>query len=358
MTKTRRGFLRDSVMAGAAVPLLSVAETALSQTVSPAMPTARAKAFMALFDLKYPIVQAPAGGAELAAAISNAGGLGHIALWGGTQDTAAHNVSNLRKETGRPFVVNYVLSFEPRSLPAALDAGAPIVQFSWGMPTKESVAAIRKANARFGVQIGTAIGARAAVDAGAAYLVAQGQEAGGHVQSSIPLFELLPLALKEAGDVPVLVAGGITTGRALRNALLAGAAGTIMGTRLMATQESSAHDEYKKALVKAHAADAAMSVCYSDGWPAATHRTLRNGTLNRWEAAGCPAPGKRPGEGDVVATRADGTKVLRYGIATPSRGLEGTLTDLAMYAGQGVSDVRDIPPVRDLLARIWSECCS
>jgi nitronate monooxygenase len=358
MTKTRRRFLRDSVMAGAAVPLLGAARRAQAQTASRAMPTARTKAFMALFDLKYPIVQAPAGGADLAAAVSNAGGLGHIPLWGGTQDAAAQNVSNLRKQTSRPFVVNYVLSFEPRSLPSALDAGAPVVQFSWGIPTRESVAAIRKANAKFGVQVGTAIGARAAVNAGAAYLVAQGQEAGGHVQSSIPLFELLPLVLKEAGDVPVLVAGGITTGRALRNALLAGAAGTIMGTRLMATQESSAHDEYKKALVNAHAADAAMSVCYSDGWPAATHRTLRNGTLNGWEAAGCPPPGKRPGEGDVVATRANGTRVLRYSIATPSRGLEGTVTDLAMYAGQGVGDVRDVPPVKELLARIWAECCS
>lgn len=356
--KTRRRFLRDGVVAGAAVPLFGIANSAQSQTISPAMPTARAKAFMALFDLKYPIVQAPAGGAELAAAVSNAGALGHIALWGGTQDTAAQNVSNLGKQTSRPFVVNYVLSFEPRSLPAALEAGAPIVQFSWGIPSRDSVTAIRKANARFGVQVATAMGARAAVDAGAAYLVAQGQEAGGHVQSSIPVSELLPLVLKEAGDIPVLVAGGITTGRAVKNALIAGAAGTIMGTRLMATQESSAHDEYKKALVNAHAADAALSVCYSDGWPGATHRTLRNGTLNRWEAAGCPPPGKRPGEGDIVATRANGTKVLRYAIATPSRGLEGTVTDLAMYAGQGVGDVRDIPPVKTLLARIWSECCS
>jgi hypothetical protein len=48
---------------------------------------------------------------------------------------------------------------------------------------------------------------------------------------------------------------------------------------------------------------------------------------------------------------------LRYSIATPSRGLEGTVTDLAMYAGQGVGDVHDIPLVKDLLARIWSECC-
>ncbi len=358
MARTRRRFLKDSLLAGAAMPILGVAQAARAQTASPALPTVRAKGFMALFGLTYPIVQAPAGGADLAAAISNAGGLGHIALWGGTQDTAAENVSNLRKQTKRPFVVNYVLSFDPRSLPTALDAGAPIVQFSWGIPSKESVVAIRRAGAKFGVQVGTAIGARAAVDAGADYLVAQGNEAGGHVQSSTPIADLLPLVLHEAGNVHVLVAGGVSTGHALRARLLAGASGVVIGTRLMATEESSAHPDYKQALLQAHAPDAALSVCFQDGWPGATHRTLRNGTLERWEAAGCPPPGKRPGEGDVVATRANGTKVLRYGIATPSRGLEGTVTDLAMYAGQGVGEIHDIPPARDLLARIWSECVS
>jgi nitronate monooxygenase len=358
MANSRRQFLKDGMATSAALSLFGVPGSAATQTgpAHGAVATERADAFMALFGLRYPIVQAPAGGAELAAAISSAGGLGHIPLWGGTQETAGDNVRALRSQTKQSFAVNYVLSFEPRSLAAALDAGAPVVQFSWGSPRAESVAAIRKAGAKFGVQVGTALGARAALDAGAAYLVAQGNEAGGHVQSSTPLAELLPLVLKEAGRVPVIVAGGITTGLRLRSALMAGASGAVMGTRFMATQESSAHPEYKNALVKAHAADAVMSVCYQDGWPGATHRTLRNGTLNRWEAAGCPPPGKRPGEGDAVATRPNGTNVLRYSIATPSRGLEGTVTDLAMYAGGGVGDVKDLPPVRDLLARIWAEC--
>jgi nitronate monooxygenase len=354
MANSRRDFLRTTTMAGAAGLLTPDARA--GQRTSPAMPTERAKAFMALFGLRYPIVQAPAGGAELAAAISNAGGMGHIALWNGTQDSARGSVTSLRAQTAKPFVVNYVLTFEPRSLESALEAGAPVVQFSWGIPTAAMVSAVRKAGAKLGVQVGTPIAARAAVDAGAAYLVAQGNEAGGHVQSSTPLAELLPLVLKEAGDVPVLVAGGITTGQRLRAALIAGASGAIMGTRFMATQESSGHDDYKKALVRAQAVDAALSVCYGDGWPGATHRTLRNGTLDRWEAAGCPPPGKRPGEGDIVARRANGGGVMRYSIATPSRGLEGTVTDMAMYAGGGVGDVKDIPPVRDLLARIWAEC--
>jgi nitronate monooxygenase len=216
--------------------------------------------------------------------------------------------------------------------------------------------AIRKAGASFGVQVATPDGARAAVDAGAAYLVAQGLEAGGHVQSSTPLKDLLPKVLAEAGDVPVLVAGGISTGTHMRRAMLDGAAGVLMGTRFMATQESSAHAEYKNALMHSQAGDAALSVCFSDSWESATHRCLRNGTLTRWEAAGCPPKGRRPGEGDVVATGLNGRKAMRYSIALPQKDMTGTVTDLAMYAGQGVDDIKDIPTVEALLARMWAEC--
>ena len=78
----------------------------------------------------------------------------------------------------------------------------------------------------------------------------------------------------------------------------------------------------------------------------------------RWEAAGCPPAGKRPGERDVVATRPNGTQVIRYQYASPQRGYEGTVTDLAMYAGQSVEDVKDLPVARELIDRLWAECLS
>jgi nitronate monooxygenase len=351
---TRRTFLTTTA-AGLGASMIAPA-AAPAQTARQDLPTARVRAFMSRFALKYPVLQAPSGGHELAAAISNAGGIGAFALWRTSRDTARQNVEHMRTLTKKPFIVNYVLTFDPDSLPAAVDAGAPIVQFSWGIPNAASVGTIRNAGATFGVQVATPDGARAAVDAGAAYLVAQGVEAGGHVQSSTPLKDLLPRVLAEAREVPVLVAGGISTGAQMRQAMLDGAAGVLMGTRFIATQESSAHAEYKNALTHSKAGDAAMSVCFSDSWESATHRCLRNGTLTRWEAAGCPPKGRRPGEGDVVATGANGRSVLRYSLAPPQKDMTGTVTDLAMYAGQGVGDIKDIPTVEALLARIWAEC--
>lgn len=317
MAYSRRKFLTGAA-AGVGASLVGVPSGRSEQAPRADIPTPRAKALMEIFGLRYPIFQAPSGGADLASAISNAGGMGAIPLWRTSSEIARDSVTRLRGLTKQPFIVNYVLTFEPQSLPAAVDAGAPVVQFSWGVPAKATVSAIQRARAKFGVQVATAEGARAALDAGAAYLVAQGQEAGGHVQSSTPLHVILPKVLAEARDIPVLVAGGISTGAHLRTALLAGAAGALLGTRFMATQESNAHPEYKHALVQSNGADAALSVCFQDGWPAATHRTLRNGTLTRWEAAGCPPPGQRPGEGDVVATGPNGRERFAIRCRCPS----------------------------------------
>ena len=320
------------------------------------MPTPAASAFMARFGLRYPIMQAPYGGPVLAAAISNAGALGTVSLWVGTEETARERVQTMRQSTAQLFAVNYVLSFEPRSLPVALDAGAPVVHFSWGIPSATVVAMVRQRGAIFGVQVATVEGASSALDAGASYLVCQGVEAGGHVQSSTPLYELLPRVVERAKDTPVLAAGGITHGRDIRRALRAGASGVLIGTRFVATQESLAHPEYKAALVRAGATDTALSVCFQDGWPGALHRTLRNATLARWEAAGCPPVGQRPGEGDIVAHLADGSPVARYHFASPQRGVEGDVTDLALYAGASVGEITDLPPVADLIKRLWEEC--
>jgi nitronate monooxygenase len=282
--------------------------------------------------------------------------MGALALSGRTPEAARQAVINVRRQTERPFLVNYILTFDPQSLSAAVEAGAPVVQFSWGLPTKTHIAAVRSAGAKLGIQIGNVEGARAALDVSADYLVCQGIEAGGHVQSSTPLRDLLPSVLAEAQQTPVLAAGGIGNGRKIREVLLAGAAGAVLGTRFVATQESLAHPEYKNAIIRSHAKDTAFTVCFQDGWPGATHRALRNSTLIRWEAAGCPPVGKRPGEGDVVATRADGTRVLRYYLGSPDRDLQGSITDLAMHAGHSVDDVKDLPPARDLVGTLWAEC--
>jgi nitronate monooxygenase len=315
---------------------------------------------MAAFGLRYPIFCAGMGTVatpELAIAVSNGGGLGAIGASRAPSAVVRQRVSRTKSGTNRPFAVNYLLAFDPLTLPVALDAGAPIIQFAWGIPSAETVGAIRKAGAKMGIQISSVTGARHALDAGSDYLICQGTEAGGHVQATKGLYEVLPAVLEEAKTVPVVAGGGIANGVHIRHALLAGASGVLIGARFVATKEAGAHDEYKGAITRAKAADTVLTVCFQDGWPNAPHRVLRNRTLEMWEAAGCPPPGKRPGEGDILATNAiTGATKLRYSTRIPELGDRGAITELALLAGQGVDAIRDIPSAGELVARLWKEC--
>ncbi len=361
---TRREFIGTTVAASAAFAFSSVSGSDASPAPTTTLvPTQRSKELMALFGLKYPIFEAPHGARnttpELAIAVSKAGAMGALALTDHTPASARDAVSKVRAATKGAFFINYILEFPfesgAASLQAALDAGAPIVQFSWGLPPKEAISAIRAAGAKLGMQVTSKESAKAALDLGADYLVCQGTEAGGHVQATRGLYEALPNVLEEAKQKPVIAAGGIGNGEGIRKALLAGASAAMLGTRFVATIESNGHPAYKQAILAAHAQDTALTVCFQDGWPA-THRALRNRTFVLWDAAGCPPPGKRPGEGEVVATRPDGGKVLRYDYRSPYRGMEGAVTECAMYAGLSVDFVKDLPGAGELVERLWQEC--
>lgn len=361
MNPSRRRFL--GVAAGLGLAMTTARASAADDRQagkSKYAPPPKTQRLLSVFGLTYPIFQAPIGGSagpDLAIAVSSAGAMGAMALWPLSPDEARARVGRVRAATKNPFAVNYQLAFEPKSLQAALDAGAPIIQFSWGIPERNLVAAVRQAGAKLGIQVTSAESARAALDLGADYLVCQGTEAGGHVQAHSRLRETLPQVLDEAKETAVVAAGGIANGADIRTVLSAGAAAAMLGTRFVATLESFAHQEYKEALVQAEGAQTVLTVCFEGGWPNALHRVLRNGTFIRWEAAGCPPAGKRPGEGDVVAIRPDGRQVLRYAAPNPLRGFKGGhILDCPLYAGVGVSAVRDIPAAGDLVHRLWKEC--
>jgi len=360
MSPTRREVIKTALTVGVMPEVVgaSQADAAESDAKIP-LPTPRAKALMETFGLKYPIVEAPHGNQtcpELCIAVANAGAMGALAAFSfDSEDTARKAVSKVRSATKGSFFVNFVLQFEPTALQAVLDAGAPVIQFSWGVPTKAMVAAVRAAKARFGMQVVSAQSARAALDLGADFLVCQGTEAGGHVEASRGLYETLPIILEEARETPVIAAGGIGNGQGIYKALAAGASGAALGTRFVATAESTAHPDYKHALATAGAKDTALTICFQDGW-SAIHRVLRNRTFNMWEADGCKSPGKRLGEGDVVATQADGTKIVRYENTSPRVGFGGSVTECAMWAGTSVEYIKDLPGAGELVGRLWREC--
>jgi nitronate monooxygenase len=301
------------------------------------------------------IVQAPVGGCAtpaLVAAVGEAGGLGTLACTWTPPELLAPVVARVRALTARPFAANLVLWFEvDAQLEALLALAVPVLTFSWGRPGRDRIARCHAAGTRVAVQVGTAAGAREAREDGADVLIVQGVEAGGHVQSTTPLGDLLADVLEMAGGTPVVAAGGLVTHADVARARARGAAGAMLGTRFLATTESGAHDAYKAALVAAGAGSTALTVCFDGGWPQASHRVLRNLTLERWEDAGCPARGRRPGDGDVVAMRA-GTPIARYDDSPPLAGDDGAVEEMCLYAGEGCDAIEDVPAVADLFDRL------
>ena len=144
----------------------------------------------------------------------------------------------------------------------------------------------------------------------------------------------------------------------MRRVLAAGASGVLMGMGCVATKEGHAHDESEKnALTRAKASDTVHDRVLSGRLDQRPHRVLRDRTVEMWEAAGCPPPGKRPGEGDQTATNtATGAKRIRYGLAPPYPEDRGAVLEMALYAGRGVDAIRDIPSAEELMARLWKEC--
>jgi nitronate monooxygenase len=311
-----------------------------------------------LLGIDVPIIQAPIGSATtpaLAAAVSNAGGLGMLAVtWLGL-DELRHALRATRRLTDRPFGVNLVLQWPPdERLALCLEEGVAVVSFFWGDPTPY-IARVHAAGALALHTIAQAAEARGAVAAGVDVVVAQGWEAGGHVWGQVAAFPLVPRVVDAVAPTPVVAAGGIGDGRGLAAALTLGAAGAWMGTRFLLSVEAGAHTAYKDQVLRATEDDTLYSSLFDGGWPHAPHRALRNSTARAWEAAGCPPSGHRPGEGDVIATDARGRPVRRYSDTLPQPGMTGDLEALALYAGQGVGLATQIKPAAHIVREVADE---
>ena len=308
-----------------------------------------------LLSIRYPIFQAPMGRTappELAAAVTNAGGLGMLGMSWDTPNVMREKIRATRALTAGPFAVNLAMPWDQHErLDIALEEGVNAVSLFWGDPAPYLRKA-KNAGAIVMQTVATPEEARHAADLGADIIVAQGVESGGHVWSTVSTMVLVPPVCDAVPDVPVVAAGGMADARGVRAALALGAQGVWLGTRFLATVESGAHDDFKKRLVTARASDTVYTMLFDQGWPDAPHRALRNSTVRMWENAGCPATGKRPREGEIVGAFPNGDPIRRYGVPAPMQGASGEIEAFALYAGQSVGLIRDLPPVASVMAEL------
>ncbi|HEY8502059.1 MAG TPA: nitronate monooxygenase [Solirubrobacterales bacterium] len=326
--------------------------------------------------VELPVVQAGMGGGlsrhELAAAVSEAGGLGTIAVGGA--GAIRRELAAARALTGRPLAVNLLLPFARRDWFEAAAAADVVVTF-WGKPR-------RRTPGIWLHQCGSVGEAQRAHTAGADGVIVQGVEAGGHVRGTTPALQLLE-AVRAAlpQDYPLLLAGGIATRDDVRAALEAGASAAVAGTRFLLSEESRAHPAYKQRLLAAE--ETLLTELFGAGWPA-PHRVVPNAATKRWLTSGVRpllpiwttkderrqllraprlnrllnhllAPGVRyapPGlQERMVRAQRPGSRLLSP--AGPTDDGPGTLVDAgALYAGETVARIDAVRPAAELVREL------
>jgi nitronate monooxygenase len=302
-----------------------------------------------LFAIEHPVLNAPMGGgdapAELAAAVSEAGGLGLIGgtTIGGTEWLIAQ-IRRARELTDRPFGVGFISHFPgtAKLMAAALDEGVRIIAHSFSDPTP-FVGAAHAAGAIVLCQVRTVAGARLAADGGVDVVTAQGTEAGGHtgLVSTLPL---VPAVVDEVAPLPVVAAGGIADGRGIAAALMLGADGVWVGTRFLGTRECGVSDAYKASVVAATADDTSLTdvfdIAAGRPWPeGVSGRAIRNRFFERWQ-----------GREEELRTWA-GEHREEY----LSLGPESETQEKAIWAGEAASFVTGIERASDVVRHLVAD---
>lgn len=299
-----------------------------------------------LLGVTHPVMLAGMGGvsyAELAAAVSNAGGYGVLGMAGREPDFIRDQMRLVRKLTDKPFGVD-LLAASPESLTASVDviieegASSFVAGLGVPMPILEK---LKKAGLKVMVVCGAVKHAVKAEQAGCDAVICQGGEGGGHTG----LVGTMPLVAQavEAVKIPVVAAGGLYDGRGLAAALSLGAVGVWMGTRFIASVEAHAGEMYRQTIVEASDEDTVRTRCYS-GKPM---RVKKNPYVEDWES--------RPGDIQPFPMQA----MISYrnnamgGIGGQVEGLDADRSCFAM--GQSAGGVRDVRPAGEIVAAIMAE---
>jgi enoyl-[acyl-carrier protein] reductase II len=303
-----------------------------------------------LLGIEHPIIQAaiwPATAPELVAAVSNAGALGSIGAVFTPAESLRRQLARVRELTDRPFAVNHVVPLlDQEAFALTLEARPAVISFALGDPGA-LVGRAHAAGAKVIHQVHTVRQARAAVERGVDALIAQGSEAGGQGPAlGVGGLALIPQVVDLAGSIPVLAAGGIADGRGLAAALMLGAQGVNLGTRFLASEEASAHPDWKRGIIEAASEDVIRFEEWGEVFPAAgagayevVPRVIRTPFVDAWRG--------RPQEARQEAER------LRGEVMAALR--RGTAHELVPFTGQTAGLIQDILPAAEIVRRIIAE---
>ena len=302
-----------------------------------------------LLQIDHPIALGGMGSVyapELVAAVSSAGGLGAMGCHYLRPEQIRAGTAAIRECTNRPFALNFLLfDIEEDSFASALALEPCVIAFAWPAAEQDVKPYVERAHAAGCKVTFMAGGVPEAVKgarAGADVIIAQGTEGGGHVgwQTTITL---VPMVVDAVAPISVLAAGGIADGRGLAAAIALGADGVLLGTRFLASRESSLHPNFKQAIVDADGHDTVLSgipdIAAGLVWPGAMSRSRRNRFIERWAGR----------EWALRQHRVEACAALQ------TARKNGDVDEAVLSMGQDAGLIHDIAPAAEIVSRIAEE---
>ena len=287
-----------------------------------------------LLGIEYPIIQggmAWVATAELAAAVSNAGGLGLIAAGGAPADVVREQIKKARTLTDKPFGVNVMLMspFSDEVMEVVIEEKPAVVATGAGNPGKY-IERLKEAGIKIMPVIASVAMAKRMEKAGADAVIAEGTEAGGHI-GELTTMVLTPQVV-DAVSIPVVSAGGYADSRGTKAAFALGADGIQVGTRFICSTECIAHENYKNAVLKAKDRDAVVTG-RSTGAPV---RALRNKLTKEYQR--------------LEKEGASAEEIEELGVGGLRRAFQdGDIENCPLMAGQSAAMVHEIQPCSEIV---------
>jgi enoyl-[acyl-carrier protein] reductase II len=300
--------------------------------------------------IEVPIMQAaiwPATSPELVAAVCEAGGLGSIGSVFESAESVGGQMARVRELTDRPFAINHVVPLlDEEAFEATLEAKPAVVSLALGDPG-DLVDLVHDTGAKVIHQVHTVEQARRVAGLGVDAIIAQGSEAGGQGMAlGVGAMALIPQVVDAVDPIPVLAAGGVADGRGLAAALVLGAQGANVGTRFLASEEASADESWKRAILEAESENVVRFEVFKESLPSRSDRAyetvprvMRTAFVEEWEG--------RPEEARREAER------LRAELMSAIR--QRRPHELLPFTGQTAGIVHDILPAAEIVRAMVTE---
>jgi NAD(P)H-dependent flavin oxidoreductase YrpB (nitropropane dioxygenase family) len=303
------------------------------------------------FGLSTPILNAGmamVAGPELAAAVSNAGGLGMLGGAMVPPDGLRAMIAATRALTPRPFGIDLIGDFlADDHLDVLIEERVPLVVFFWTIPVQEQIARLTAAGLEVWAQVGSVTEAADAVAKGVTGLVVQGVEAGGHTRAEASTMTLFPRVRALYPDLPMAAAGGIADGTTMAAALVLGADAVWCGSRFLAATEANAHADYQRKVTEAGVGDTEVTTLYGPEWPDQPMRVIRTPAYDRARGREAEVTGLVAEHGiqaGSVTLGGERVPMPRFSAILPMRDFEGDIDQCCLTAGQCVGNIASVLP--------------